>query len=156
MPIVKCKQCQTEFSVKPSHQKLGWGIYCSTKCRGEATRTGKLQACSFCKKEVWKTPRDFKRSKSEKLFCSKSCQTKWRNEFFSGENHANWQGGEYIYRDKLIKSKQPMVCKKCGTKDSRVLEAHHIDCNRKNQDIANLIWLCRNCHCLVHNYKESF
>lgn len=156
MPTVKCKQCSSGFYVKPSHQKLGYGIYCSTKCRGEGSRTGQTVNCSMCNKAVWKTPRDFHRSKSEKLFCSKSCQTKWRNEFFSGENHANWQGGEYIYKDVLIRSGQATICKKCGNADERVLEVHHIDKDRKNSKLENLVWLCGNCHTLVHRYNESW
>ena len=156
MPTVKCKQCDSDFYVKLSHQKLGYGIYCSTKCRGEGSRTGKLVNCSMCNKDVWKTPRDLKRSKSEKLFCSKSCQTKWRNELFSGENHTNWQGGEYIYRDKQLKSNRAKICVKCKNDDVRILDVHHIDENRKNQDLENLVWLCRNCHFLVHNYNEKF
>jgi predicted HNH restriction endonuclease len=27
-----------------------------------------------------------------------------------------------------------------------------VDKNRKNNKIKNLIWLCRNCHFLIHNY----
>jgi predicted HNH restriction endonuclease len=48
------------------------------------------------------------------------------------------------------------VCKKCGNKDARVLEVHHLDKNRKNSNIENLIWLCANCHTLVHRYNESY
>jgi 5-methylcytosine-specific restriction endonuclease McrA len=48
-----------------------------------------------------------------------------------------------------------LICKRCGTEDKRVLEAHHIDSNRKNNTIQNLVWLCRNCHHLVHNHKEK-
>ena len=111
--------------------------------------------CEICKKEVWKAPKALKNSKSGKFFCGKSCQTKWRNEFFSGEKHYFWKGGEFIYRNNLIKTGIEQVCKRCGNSDRRVLDAHHLDKNRRNNKIENLIWLCKNCHYLVHNQNEN-
>ncbi|MBI4281264.1 HNH endonuclease [Candidatus Uhrbacteria bacterium] len=40
-------------------------------------------------------------------------------------------------------------------KNNRVLLVHHIDENRKNNVLSNLVWLCRNCHFLVHKYNEN-
>ena len=156
MPQVKCKICQKEFYVKPNHLKLGWGKCCSRKCASLSRRRGKYIICDICGKESWKMPKDLKGSKSGKFFCGKSCQTRWRNSVYSGENHYLWQGGEHVYRDKLIKSGQKMICKKCGLTDERVIVAHHINKNRKNTNLSNLVWLCRNCHWLAHNYKEDF
>jgi len=45
------------------------------------------------------------------------------------------------------------ICSKCGFEDKRVLVIHHKDYNRKNNNINNLIWLCRNCHYLIHDRK---
>jgi hypothetical protein len=111
--------------------------------------------CEICGKEAWKTPKDFKNTKSGKFFCSRSCQTKWRNVVYSGKNHYLWKGGEYVYRQKLIKSGLKRICKRCGIEDKRLLDAHHVDKDRKNSSLSNLIWLCRNCHYLIHNHKEK-
>ena len=92
--------------------------------------------------------------RNKKYFCSKSCQTKWRNTEFVGEKHGNWKGGEFTYRDILKRNKTPEICKICFSSDSRVLAVHHIDKNHKNNNIENLVWLCHNCHHLVHRYKE--
>jgi len=35
------------------------------------------------------------------------------------------------------------------------LIVHHIDKNRNNNGIENLIWLCQNCHYLVHHYTDD-
>ena len=69
-----------------------------------------------------------------------------------GVNAPNWIAGENAYRALLKRAKIPVVCSKCGIKDKRVLSVHHKDRNRKNNDLKNLEWLCRNCHFLVHWY----
>jgi hypothetical protein len=153
MPQKKCKICDTEFYVKPSHIKLGYGKYCSAACHHQGLRKGKLVHCHICEKEAWKQPKALKNSKSGKFFCSKSCQTKWRNKEYKGTKHANWQGGEYTYYKVMKENNVPPVCKDCGIKNRRVLVIHHKDSNRKNNQLENLIWLCRNCHYLVHNGK---
>jgi len=152
MPEMKCKICNKSFSIKPSQEKLGYGVYCSMTCKREGQKTGKNIKCDICGKETWKMLKDIKKSKSGKFFCGKSCQTKWRNEFFSGEKHYFWKGGEYTYRNNLIKADVERICKRCGNDDVRVLDAHHIDKDRQNSNIENLVWLCKNCHHLLHNY----
>lgn len=38
------------------------------------------------------------------------------------------------------------ICAHCGFGIAEVLEVAHIDCNRANNDIGNLVILCPNCH----------
>lgn len=155
MPVFNCKICGQEAFVKSSHQKNGWGIYCSNRCNAEAQKNGRLFACHVCGKEIYRSVKFQIRSRSGKFFCSKSCQTIWRNSFFSGENHSNWQGGTSTYRNILRGGGVEQVCKRCKSDDTRTLTAHHKDRNRKNNSISNLIWLCHNCHYLVHHYKSE-
>jgi hypothetical protein len=156
MPQVKCKICHSKFYAKPSHLKLGYGKYCSTKCQHQAQLKGKFVFCEICNKKIWRKPRQLKKSKSEKFFCSKSHQTLWRNITFVGSRHGNWKGGENInYKKFLIKNKIKTICKLCGCKDKRVLAVHHLDKNHKNNNLKNLIFLCHNCHHLVHCYNIS-
>lgn len=151
--INKCEICSKEFYPKSSHVKMGWGKFCSSACHHVSMRTGKMVKCNECKIKVYKNNTELSRSKSNKFFCSKSCQTKWRNKYFSGNKHANWVQGESTYRKVLIGSDEEQICNRCRTTDTRVLVAHHIDHNRKNYDIKNLMWLCRNCHFLIHYDK---
>jgi len=151
--IVDCKICGKEFYVKPSHQKLGYGKYCSIKCLTESQKKGHYVKCNECEIKTWKSPKDLIRSKSGLYFCSKRCQTLWRNSYYSGKNHANWKNGESTYRKALLKSEKERRCEKCGIEDIRILTAHHIDKNRNNNKIGNLQWLCMNCHHIEHKHN---
>ncbi len=157
MPIVNCKMCGSEFSVKLSHQMLGWGKYCSKNCKTNAQCNGKFFTCFCCKKEVYRSLSQIDHSKSGKMFCSKPCQTTWKNKLASADKHPNWMGGTQIYRKILLQSQAPIICTLCNINDLRILSAHHIDHNRKNNQLSNLSWLCQNCHMLVHcdKYVEN-
>ncbi len=156
MPILNCKVCDKEFYVKPSHLLRGDGKYCSNKCAGISRLRGRFVKCFMCKKDAWKRPKALLHSKSGKFFCGKSCQTVWRNTVrFIGPEHPNWKGGEFTCRLIMARSNTPCICKRCGEEDKRVLAVHHIDKNRLNNSLKNLVWLCHNCHFLVHHDKEE-
>lgn len=154
MPVVKrCLVCKKEFKTKPFFVQNGRGKYCSRKCSSQGLRCGKWVTCSVCGTKVYKQKRALQNSKSGKLFCSKSCQTTWRNTYFSGEKHANWIHGLSTYRRLLTQTDRLQKCVRCGIDDVRVLAVHHIDRNRKNNKLSNLLWLCHNCHHLIHRDK---
>ena len=151
MVIRKCKVCGKNIQVKKSHLKRGWGKYCSKKCQTKAQFNGKWLQCDYCGKKIYRTPRDFKKSKSKKFFCSRNCHCSWENENRRcGENSPNWITGHNIYRRLLKKYGKAEKCSICGIVDKRVLVVHHRDSDRKNNKLKNLEWLCRNCHCIVH------
>lgn len=157
--VRKCKICGDEFRTKPFFLKNGGGKYCSPECHHAGLRKGEMKKCFECGKETYKKPQQLERSKSGKFFCSKSCQTRWRNREFVGPKHANYTEGKHSYRSILSRHGVPKICMLCRTKDSRVLAVHHIDKNRKNNRLNNLAWLCNNCHFLVHHYdveRERF
>jgi len=154
MPIVKCGVCQKEFYGKPCFIKMGYCKYCSKKCQAEAQKNGKYCNCFVCGRPVWRSKQYLTRSKSGYFFCTKSCQTLWRNKYFSGEKHPNWRGGAHqAYRQRLMDDGADQICSKCETGDFRVLIVHHKDRNRANNKISNLTWLCHNCHFLEHFCK---
>ena len=155
MPIVFCKICNKEFYTKQCYLKHGWGKYCSSECQYKAQIKGKFVNCEICKKKLWRRPRQLNLSKSGKFFCSKSCQMSWKNKVLHvGENHPNWVTGEFSGRGVLKRSERKMICEFCFNSDKRVLAVHHRDHNRKNNKLTNLVWLCHNCHHLVHKYNK--
>lgn len=156
MPKLDCAVCSNEFYAKPSHIKQGWGKYCSKKCQYESAKTGNVVKCFTCGNSVYRSVKEQLRSQSGNYFCSKSCQTSWRNsQLYIGSNHSNWTTGESSYRQRLLRSQTPKFCQKCQTNDSRVLAVHHKDKNRSNNELGNLAWLCHNCHYLVHHYSDE-
>lgn len=155
MPIVSCKVCSRGFYVKPNRINRGWGKYCSKQCNYEDQKTGRSFACHTCGQLSYKSLKDQVKSKSGKYFCSKSCQTIWRNSVYTGKSHSNWRGGQSAYRNILLRAKIDHVCSRCKNRDTRILIVHHIDRNRKNNSVSNLMWLCHNCHYLVHHYGDE-
>ena len=157
MPKVSCNICAKIFYAKPCHIKRGDGKFCSMTCATKGRRRGKFINCTICNKQVWKQPKALLHSKSGKFFCGKSCQTVWRNTIrFIGPEHPNWKGGEYTYRYILRRSNVLKICKNCGLNDTRLLSIHHIDKNHKNNNLKNLVYLCYNCHFLIHHDKTEF
>ncbi len=151
-----CQQCSKLFYVKPNRVLKGWGKYCSNACKHASFRKGIIVACSSCGIQTNRDMKSQKRSKSGKFFCSKNCQTVWRNTtLYVREGHSNWTGGKSSYRSVMLRDQRAKTCVKCNLSDPRVLAVHHRDKNRDNNDLTNLIWLCHNCHYLVHHDKQE-
>lgn len=68
MPITSCKLCGKKFYAKPSHLKRGWGKYCSQKCQYKGYRTGSFVKCDTCGKEIYRTKKELRCSKSKIFF----------------------------------------------------------------------------------------
>ncbi|MBU2103074.1 MAG: HNH endonuclease [Candidatus Omnitrophota bacterium] len=151
-----CLICGKDIWIKRNHAKKGWGKYCSKKCQGKAQIKGKWLECDYCGKKIYRTPKDFKKSKSKKFFCSVSCHCSWENKNHRcGENAPNWVAGHNVYRLLMKRYGKIEKCSKCGFEDKRVLVVHHTDCDRKNNQYDNLEWLCRNCHSIFHYENKT-
>lgn len=69
-------------------------------------------------------------------------------------DHYN-SGGASTYRERAFRE-YPHKCAVCGwTEDESILQVHHIDEDRSNADLDNLIILCPTCHAKLtsHRYK---
>jgi hypothetical protein len=86
----------------------------------------------------------------EKMTCSYSCS----NTFFrSGKDNPNWKEISTQYRSKCFEyhKKECVICK-----EEKIVEVHHIDEDRSNNDIFNLVPLCPTHHKYWHSeYKEE-
>ncbi len=153
MPYTDCTICNSKFYAKPRHLKIGWGKYCSNACKYEGQRTGFFVSCKTCFAQIRKTPKDIRHSKSGNFFCNKSCQTIWRNKHYSEVKHPTWKNGINAYRSILLRRGGLVQCLRCGNDDKRILIVHHLDKNRTNNNLSNLVWLCPNCHMLIHRDK---
>jgi ribosomal protein L31 len=111
--------------------------------------------CANCGKEVNKFPSTIKKSKTGNVYCTKSCANSKNNSLFkSGKNHPNYVNGSHSYREVKLRVSENK-CEDCKLNDFRTLEVHHLDGNRKNNDISNLVLLCANCHKIRHHNKRK-
>src|SRR3989344_6821878 len=153
MPWIKCKICSKEFYAKPRHIKIGWGKYCSNKCKFKSQKNGTVVECNNCGKRLYRRPKDFLKSISGLFFCNRSCHAIWRNKNVRiGKNHPNWLTGASTYRKLLLEHTKELRCENCNFPDERALVVHHKDSNRSNNVLANLELLCRNCHHIKHEF----
>lgn len=126
--IRKCKRCGKEFYATASSKQQ----YCSGSC-GAKNRTREIytRVCPVCKKEYI----TFK--SNNRKTCSKECGNQLRTK------HNNILV--------LIKTESLVACSKCGySKYPNLLERHHIDRDRINNNLSNILILCPNCHAEVH------
>lgn len=86
----------------------------------------------------------------------------------SGENSNFWKGGKSF--EEYSKAFKPLLknyirnidnytCQMCNIKEETLkykLSVHHIDYNKKNCSINNLICLCRSCHAKTSIYREKY
>jgi hypothetical protein len=104
--------------------------------------------CPVCAK-IFETT---KGSKKEKIVCSHSCSNTY---FRSGQNNPNYKDvfdGSKSYR-KICFKYHPKKCCICGF--DHIVEVHHMDCNKKNNNSDNLIPLCPNHHRMFHSrYRQ--
>jgi len=84
-------------------------------------------------------------STHEKITCSHSCS----NTYFRTKEDT-----KYNYREKAL-NHYGKKCSICDEDREHVLQVHHIDLNRDNNDIDNLKVLCANCHLDVHFKNDN-
>lgn len=99
--------------------------------------------CIDCGQEIWS--------------CNTRCRTCW-DMYNIGERNPSWKGGISFepyavgWSRRLkesVRKRDNYTCQECGKPQAECLEklcVHHIDYNKQNLDIKNLISLCRSCH----------
>ena len=155
--IIQCNECgkNVEKSTSKVNEAIKYGrnLYCSKEC-AQKHRLIKIQCkCAFCEAELIRTPSEIKKSKTGNVFCNKSCAASFNNSHFrTGENNPNWKGGTYKSSNyaRLAFRSYEHICTNCGFDQEAALVVHHIDYNRNNDELDNLMILCSNCHYLVH------
>lgn len=86
----------------------------------------------------------------------------------SGENHHNWRGGKSFvdygkaFNNELknhIRERDNFTCCECHQTEEQlgcVLDVHHIDYDKKNNNPRNLIGLCKSCHMKTNYSREDW
>ena len=88
-----------------------------------------------------------KNFKHTKGTCSHGCANKL---FRTGENHGNWKQDRYQTTCFAYHKKKCVCCE-----EDKIVEVHHLDHDKKNNDPSNLIPLCPTHHQYWHSrYKN--
>ena len=152
----KCEECGTVFYAPRSEVKRGYGRFCSQSCSSvAAARRRKPKPnckCFLCGTAFYRSPSKVRASRSGLVFCSRKCKDEaqristgievlWPSHY--GEKALNHRGVAF--------RAHPHQCNRCGYKKCpEVLEVHHKDRNRSNNDSTNLELLCPTCHAEEH------
>lgn len=149
-----CESCNKPY-LTISYRK---GRFCNTSCNNKTENHHLIG-----KKHSEKTK--FKMSKAKKGK-RRSRETKFKiSKSLIGENHPNWKGGVsyepycFEFNSKefkdFIKERDGWEClnPECS-KNSNRLCIHHIDYNKKNCELNNLITLCNSCNVKANKDRE--
>lgn len=146
-PNTKCIICHRPIYKRPFEiQKNNGRVFCSIICYGISCR--KEKPCIICGKSIL--------SSANKKTCSRSCANKHREGIKYKINRPRDKVKSYqALKIRLLKIKGK-VCERCGYKKYEILQIHHKDKNRLNNDINNLELICPNCHFEEHYLERSW
>lgn len=88
-----------------------------------------------------------------------SCSRCKKNLYSSRSHHpilcSKCRGKDYVCGwENIKKSLIDKACQIC--KGNKKLLVHHLDCNKRNNQLSNLITLCNQCHMSIHaKYKRN-
>lgn len=157
----ECLACNKKFNAPLREVNRGNGRYCSIDCGRKSRSLFKKEKkhnchCSYCLKTFYRNNSKQKVSKSGLYFCNRICKEKAQRLDGIKEIHPEHYGkGIFDYR-KFALEQKPHICERCGyNKITQILEVHHKDRNRNNNNILNLEILCPNCHDEEHYLTNS-
>jgi 5-methylcytosine-specific restriction endonuclease McrA len=137
--LINCLLCGKE-----SKQRGGGQKFCDYHCRDEYyLKKRKIisikKICIICNKK-------FTTNNKLRIYCSDECVYKYRNSL---------EITKPLIREYFLE-RANFKCEKCGAENNHNLEIHHTLPIYKggNNNIDNLIVLCRNCHKEIHRIKE--
>jgi DNA-directed RNA polymerase subunit RPC12/RpoP len=158
----KCLLCDKSFDALLKEHKRGNAKFCSRKCSAQhnGRRLSNDQknpnvACAYCGERFYKNSAQKKNSKSGLFFCCREHKDLAQRIGGLKAIQPNHYGNELKSYRKLAFRNLDVKCNNCGWDNyPDVLEVHHKDCNRSNNHISNLEFLCPTCH-EVHHFKTK-
>lgn len=131
---------------------------CPECSKEKRTSNRTIIICDYCGKEFFRSPSKIQNSKSGLQFCCRECKDaaqRIENNFeIMWPSH--YKNGEQIHYRELAFRNYDHKCAVCGwNEDEDILEVHHIDEDRTNNKLNNLIILCPICHRKLTSHKYT-
>jgi hypothetical protein len=137
----------------------GRGKYCSPDCFSEGQKHVFSDADKQTIETEWKNGAP-SRTIAIKLGVGPQVMSRYLRQigvfekrYYSGSKHANWRGGTTMqgFKAKAFRLQRGNACEECKYCEiPQILEIHHIDRNRRNNEGTNLLLLCPTCHAKAH------
>jgi len=144
-PNTFCFICKKQIYKRPSQIKSNNGlVFCSPSCYGTSCR--KEISCVNCKKLI--------PSGLNKKTCSRSCANIHRAGIKYKIGKPNDKANLFKVLKLKITKEKGQKCERCNYNKYEILQIHHKDRNRINNDLKNLEIICPNCHCEEHYLKK--
>lgn len=121
-------------------------MYCSQNCYGISCR--KEKPCVICGELILAT--------FNKKTCSRSCANKHREGIKYKLNQPRDKVKSYQSLKLRLMRLRGTVCEKCNYNKYEILQVHHKDRNRQNNNLNNLELICPNCHAEEHFLEKSW
>lgn len=158
---VKCKIHDFEFETRYENiRRSNRKHHICPKCRQQDKENDSVKVkceCAYCHKEFFRSLSKVDKSKSGLLFCCREhkdlAQRIESGEDFKRIRPDHYNNGINNYRVKAFRNYKN-ECYVCGwSEDIDCLEVHHLDENRQNNSLSNLIILCPLCHKKLTTHK---
>lgn len=142
-----CEYCNITYKSKHSPQR-----FCSRHCANLAKTNGLPQTitCEVCGKTQVRAPSKLK-SKSGIYFCSRDCKCKAQRTESQVSEIVPFHYGKSLAYKAIAFRNLPHTCSRCNYQEHpEILQVHHKDKNRQNNNLENLEILCPNRHAIEH------
>jgi len=146
-PNTTCVVCHKHIYKRPCEIERNKGrVYCGMNCYGISCR--KETPCVVCGKPIL--------AGRHKISCSRACANIYRARVgYKYNKPRDKVKGQRALKLRLLETRG-RVCEKCGYNKYEILQVHHKDKDRSNNDIENLELICPNCHCEEHFLEKSW
>ncbi len=144
-PNTECSICHKPIYRRPVEMDRG-RVFCSLECYGMSNR--RETPCVVCGTLIL--------ASANKKTCSRGCANKNR----TGIKYKIGSPKDKVKDQRTIKLRMIAThgrqCERCSYDKIQILNVHHKDRNRKNNDLTNLELICPNCHAEEHYLENSW
>jgi hypothetical protein len=145
-PNTQCLICKKPIYRRRCEIERNKGrVFCSNTCYGISCR--KEKPCIICGKPIL--------SSANKKTCSRGCSNKHRIGIKYKLNGPKDKVKYYQFLKARLLQARGNVCQVCGYNKYKILQIHHKDRNKFNNNLENLELICPNCHYEKHYLEKS-